>query len=199
MFTIRTRLAIAAAASLALGGCVTFPTGPSVMALPGDQMSFDQFRADDYACRGYASQSIGGQEAQQAAIDSGVTSAVVGTAIGAIAGAAIGGNSRGAGVGAGTGLLFGSAAGAGAADTSGRSLQHRYDAGYIQCMYAKGHKVPVAGRFSSAPQRSAPPPPRGTYAPPPPPGSGYAPPPAPGTYAPPPPAGAYAPPPAPVR
>jgi hypothetical protein len=89
--------------------------------------------------------------------------------------------------------LFGSAAGAGAADTSGRSLQHRYDTGYIQCMYAKGHKVPVAGRFSSAPQRSTPPPPRGTYAPPPPPGGSYAPPPAPGTYAPPPPAGAYAP------
>jgi hypothetical protein len=200
MFTIRTRLAIAAAASLALGGCVTFPSGPSVMALPGNQMSFDQFRADDYACRDYASQSIGGRDAQQAAIDSGVTSAVVGTAIGAIAGAAIGGNSHGAGVGAGTGLLFGSAAGAGAADASGRSLQYRYDAGYIQCMYSKGHRVPIAGRFSSAPQRSAPPPPpRGTYAPPPPPGGGYAPPPAPGTYAPPPPAGAYAPPPPPER
>ncbi|MPZ46622.1 MAG: hypothetical protein GEV05_25205 [Betaproteobacteria bacterium] len=195
MTTIRFRLAIAGAL-LVLGGCVTFPGGPSVMALPGSQMSFDQFRADDYTCRSYASQSIGGQDAQQAAVNSGVSSAVVGTAIGAVAGAAIGG-SRGAGVGAGTGLLFGSAAGAGAADTSGRSLQHRYDTGYIQCMYAKGHKVPVAGQFTSSPRRAAsPPPPPGTYAPPP--GGSYAPPPAPGTYAPPP-AGAHAPPPAPER
>src|SRR5690606_23863099 len=154
---------------LALGACATFPTGPSVMALPGSQMSFDQFRADDYACRAYADQSIGGQSTQQAAVDSGVRSAVVGSAVGAVAGAAIGG-SRGAGVGAGTGLLFGSAAGSGAADTSGRTLQQRYDVGYIQCMYAKGHKVPVSGQFTSAPPRptTPPPPAPGTHAPPPP-------------------------------
>ena len=186
MNTWTSRLA-AIAATLALGACVTFPSGPSVMALPGSEMSFDQFRADDHSCRAYASQSIGGQEAQQAAMNSGVGSAVVGTAVGAIAGAAIGG-SQGAGVGAGTGLLIGSATGAGAADVSGRSLQHRYDSGYIQCMYAKGHKVPVAGQFTSAPRRtSPPPPPAGSYTPPPPPGGSYAPPPAPGTYAPPPP------------
>jgi hypothetical protein len=185
MNTTASRAAIVLAL-LALGGCVTFPSGPSVMALPGSQMSFDQFRADDYACRSYASQSIGGQDAQQAAIQSGVTSAVVGSAIGAVAGAAIDGSS-GAGVGAGTGLLFGSLAGAGAGDVSGRSLQRRYDAGYIQCMYAKGHRVPVAGQFTSAPRATTPPPPApGTHAPPPP-GGSYAPPPAPGTYAPPPP------------
>jgi hypothetical protein len=198
MKIIQSRLAIAGSLLL-LAGCVTFPSGPSVMALPGSQMSFDQFRADDYACRSYASQSIGGQDAQQAAVHSGVSSAVVGSAVGAIAGAAIDG-SHGAGVGAGAGLLFGSLAGAGASDTSGRALQHRYDAGYIQCMYAKGHKVPVSGQFTSAPaprRSTTPPPPPGTYAPPPPaqsssapPSSGgsYAPPPAPGTYAPPPPA-----------
>lgn len=185
MNTTSSRLT-AIAAALALGGCVTFPSGPSVMALPGSGMSFDQFRGDDYACRAYASQSIGGQDAQQAAVGSGVTSAAVGTAVGALAGAAIDG-SHGAGVGAGVGLLAGSAAGAGAADTSGRTLQHRYDTSYIQCMYAKGHKVPVAGQFTSAPRRSTtpPPPPPGSI--PPPPGGSYAPPPAPGTYAPPPP------------
>ncbi len=192
----RTRIAIVLAAAVALGGCATFPTGPSVMALPGSQMDFDQFRADDYACRSYAHQSVGGQDAQQAAANSGVNSAVVGTAIGAIAGAAIGGRS-GAGVGAGTGLLIGSASGAGAADSSGRMLQHRYDVGYTQCMYAKGHRVPVAGRFTqSPPPRSTPlPPAPGTHAAPPPSGGAYSPPPAPGTYAPPPPPGTYAPPP----
>ena len=198
------RLAVVSLAVVALAGCVTYPAGPSLMALPGSRMSFDQFRGDDYACRSYASQSIGGTDAQQAAVDSQVGSAVLGTAIGAAAGAAIDGSS-GAGVGAGMGLLFGTLAGSQAASASGYSLQHRYDIAYTQCMYAKGHRVPVAGRFTSAPARAATPPPPspGTHAPPPPgsyasppPGTSYAPPPAPGTYAPPPPpSGAYNPPP----
>ena len=164
-------------ATVFVAGCATFPSGPSVMALPGTRMNFDQFRFDDHECRNYAAQSIGGTNAQQAAVDSNVKSAAIATAIGAVAGAAIGGNSRGAAVGAGTGLLFGSAAGAGAGDASGRTMQQRYDVAYTQCMYAKGHKVPVSGRFTSAP--AAP-----TYAPPPPPPSGSAPPPPPGTYPP---------------
>ena len=180
---------------LALAGCVTYPTGPSIMALPGSRMSFDQFRADDNDCRLYASQSVGGQEAQQAAQQSGVTSAALGTAVGAIAGAAIGGDSRGAAVGAGTGLLFGTLAGTGAGDTSGWMLQHRYDSSYVQCMYAKGHKVPVSSRYESAPRSTSDRPRTGTSSPPPP--RTYAPPPAPGTYAPPPAPGSYAPPPAP--
>lgn len=169
------------AAALAAAGCATFPTGPSVMALPGQRMNFDQFRLDDQDCRNYAAQSIGGANAQQAATDSAVKSAAVATAIGAVAGAAIGGNSRGAAVGAGTGLLFGTATGAGAGDASGRTMQQRYDIGYTQCMYAKGHKVPVSGRFTSAPAGPvssqpayAPPPAPGSYPPPPPP-NGYPP------------------------
>lgn len=43
---------------------------------------------------------------------------------------------------------------------SSRALQRRYDAAYIQCMYAKGHKVPVPGDFTSAPPGSPPPPAR---------------------------------------
>jgi hypothetical protein len=51
-------------------------------------------------------------------------------------------------------------------------LQQRYDFGYQQCMYAKGHRVPVAGRFAD-PHASSyisppPPPPPGTPPPPPP-------------------------------
>src|SRR5258705_8281448 len=93
--------------------------------------------------------------------EGGAKGAVVGTAIGAAAGAALGGRS-GAAAGAGGGLLFGSAAGAGAGETSAYGLQRRYDYAYIQCMYAKGHKVPVSGHLTSAP--AAP-----SYAPPPPP------------------------------
>lgn len=167
-------------AALVAAGCATFPSGPSVMALPGQRMSFDQFRADDFECRNYAAQSVGGPSAQEAAVDSNVKSAAIATAVGAIAGAAIGGNSQGAAAGAGMGLLFGTAAGAGAGDASGRTIQHRYDIGYTQCMYAKGHKVPVSGRFTSAPAAA---PAQPAYAPPPPPGS-HAPPPA--SYPPPP-------------
>ena len=178
-------LQLAALASLTLvAACTTMPTGPSAMALPGTGKTFDQFRADDADCRAYAQSQVGGGTAQDAVVDSGVKSAVVGTAVGALAGAAIGGH-QGAGVGAGTGLIVGSMAGTGASQSSGYSAQHRYDNAYIQCMYAKGEKVPVSGQFSSRPSQPqyAPPPPPPGYAPPPP--SGYAPPPPPG-YAPPP-------------
>lgn len=149
-------------AALFLGACVSVPSGPSRMSLPGTGKSFDQFRLDDHDCRQFASAQAGGGTPDAAAADSGVKSAAVGTAVGAVAGAAIGG-SRGAGVGAGVGLLGGALAGTGAANASSYSLQQRYDIGYTQCMYAKGHKVPVSGQFTSAndgPRRySTPPPP----------------------------------------
>lgn len=37
--------------------------------------------------------------------------------------------------------------------------QRRYDYAYVQCMYVKGHKVPVPGQFTSAPAGGPPPPP----------------------------------------
>lgn len=159
-------------ASLLLVGCATVPSGPSGMALPGTGKSFEQFRADDYECRQYAS-GQSGVTPNQAAEDSAIKSAAVGTAVGAAAGAALGG-SRGAAVGAGTGLLVGSLAGTGAANASAYGTQQRYDAGYMQCMYAKGHRIPLSGQFSSqSPRRAAysapPPPPPGYYGPPPPP------------------------------
>jgi hypothetical protein len=154
-----------------LGACVTLPSGPGVMTLPGTGKSFGQFRADDSDCRQFASAQVGGATPNQAATDSGVRSAAIGTLVGAAAGAVIGGSS-GAGVGAGTGLVFGALAGTGYAEGSAYELQRRYDYAYIQCMYASGHKVPVSGNLmssnSSAPY-TPPPPPPGT--PPPPPGT----------------------------
>ena len=167
---------------LAAGGCVSLPSGPSMMALPGSGKSFEQFRADDFECRQFASGQIGGTMPSQAAANSGVTSAAIGTAVGAVAGAAFDGG-RGAATGAGAGLLVGALAGSATGSESAYIAQQRYDYGYIQCMYAKGHKVPVSGRFMSsapaAPAASAPPPPPGSYAPPPPPPGSYAPPPPP--------------------
>ncbi|MDP2028056.1 MAG: glycine zipper family protein [Thiobacillus sp.] len=165
------------ALTLLVAACTTMPTGPTVMVLPGTGKSFDQFRADDMVCRSYAFESVGGVTASQAATQSGVSSAVVGTVIGAAAGAAIGGH-EGAGVGAGTGLLVGGLAGTGTAQASGYNLQYRYDHGYVQCMYAKGHQVPVSGsiyrqsrpaRYSLPPHAPGiPSPPAGTPPPPPP-------------------------------
>lgn len=169
---IRRTHAIPLLAALLTAGCVTLPSGPSVLVLPGSGRNFSEFRADDMACRGYAHDYIGGRSAGQAASDAGVASAVLGTAIGAAVGAALDGE-RGAGVGAGAGLLIGSAAGSESARVSGYESQRRYDHAYVQCMYASGHRVPVSGRYSterSSRYRSTPPPPPPGSPPPPPPG-----------------------------
>jgi hypothetical protein len=158
---------------LVVTGCASLPNGPSVMVLPGTGMSFDQFRNDDVICQQYASFQVGGTTANQAGISSGLTSAAAGTALGAAAGAAIGGGS-GAAIGAGSGLVAGSLVGINAASSSMYETQQRYDIAYIQCMYAKGHQVPVFGQFSDiTPQRPVPstipipPPPSGSPPPPP--------------------------------
>ncbi|MCA3107396.1 MAG: hypothetical protein IOD09_15185 [Rhodocyclaceae bacterium] len=165
----RLHTGVLATALLALGGCVSIPTGPSVATFPGTGRSFDQFRADEADCRRYASDSIGGSDPSRAQANSAVTSAAVGTAVGALAGAALGG-SQGAAAGAGVGLLFGGVAGVDAANTSGYGIQQRYDNAFVQCMYAKGNKVPSTGLArSSAPVAPARPPAPAVYAPPPPP------------------------------
>ena len=147
---------------LLIGACTTMPEGPSVLVLPGTGKSFDQFRADDFECRQFASGQVGGTTAAQASSDSGVRSAALGTVMGAAAGAVIGGG-KGAAVGAGTGLLVGALAGTGAAEASAQGVQQRYNFGYMQCMYAKGHRIPVSGRFTytnpPAPAAYTPPPP----------------------------------------
>ena len=163
------------AALLLLGACATIPTGPSVMVMPGTGKSFEQFRADDADCRQFALNQIGGASANDAAVASGVTSAAIGAGVGALAGAAMGGHQN-AGAGAAMGLIAGSAIGAGSGQASGYASQRRYDNAYIQCMYAKGERVPVSGRMGQMPQAPAssynPAPPPPGYAPPPPPGVG---------------------------
>jgi Glycine-zipper domain len=154
MHRATTSIALLIAAS-ALGACaVAPPTGPSVMALPAQGKSFEQFQQDDATCQQYASARIGNGSPQQAANESGVGSAVVGTAVGAAAGALIGaaaGNpAAGAAIGGGSGLLLGSAAGVSNAYASGAALQHRYDMAYVQCMSAKGESVPMAQNEAAA-------------------------------------------------
>lgn len=156
---------LAAVSALLLAACATPPpSGPSILVLPGSSKNFDQFRADDQDCRVYAFEQIGGKAAEQASKDSAVKSTVVGTAIGTAAGALLGGG-EGAAIGAGIGLAGGSIVGADASRATTGSQQQRYDNAFTQCMYSKGHRVPVAGRYSDAPRtnqqaaRQPPPPP----------------------------------------
>jgi hypothetical protein len=95
---------LAPVVALFLGACASAPTGPTVMVLPGAGKSFEQFQADDAACRQWA--------AQQASTT-----------------------------------------------TTDTSAQHRYDIGYTQCMYGKGHQIPA---MASPAPRPAPPPPMTT-------------------------------------
>ena len=176
-------LSIAAAATLS--GCVRIPPGPNVMVMPGAGKSFENFEHDDVACRDWAAYRTT-PGAQRAANDAAVTSAAVGTVLGAATGAAIGAAygdpATGAAIGAGIGLLGGTAAGANDAEYARWSTQQRYDAAYMQCMYAKGNQVPVPRSSRPAAAYTTPPPPpppraRRPDVPPPPPGRPPLPPP----------------------
>ena len=170
-----------------LSACVSMPSGPSVMVLPGSGKNFDQFRGDDLNCRQYASEQVRGVSPNQASVSSGVGTAAVGTALGAATGAAIGGGT-GAAIGAGSGLAVGGLMGSSSGLSSAEINQQRYDMGYVQCMYARGHRVPIAGQImdnSAAGARGG----QGMSPPPPPPGgdAGRSPPPPPSGNPPPPP------------
>ena len=170
-----TRIVLPLAAAL-LAGCATAPHGPRVAVMPGQGKPFDQFQAEDAACRRYAEQSVsGGDERVQ---EQGAQTAIISTLLGAIIGAAVGGQD-GAAVGAGFGLLTGSVAGSSQAAHGSYDLQRRYDIAYQQCMYSRGNQVAGYGHvappepranFYQAPAAQTPPPPPPGSPPPPPPG-----------------------------
>jgi hypothetical protein len=150
-----------AGGALALSACATIPEGPSYAAMPGSRKSFDQFQVDDGACRQYSLQAIGGATPAQQANSAAAGSAVVGTAIGAAIGGLLGGHD-GAAVGAGMGLFTGAAVGAGNSQAAGFSSQQRYDNAYYQCMYSRGHKVPMPASVARSMRQAS-----ATYPPPP--------------------------------
>ncbi|HVP29578.1 MAG TPA: glycine zipper family protein [Myxococcota bacterium] len=185
------RIVVAIGAASLCAACASVPTGPSVMVLPGSRKNFDEFAADDAVCRDWAARQSG-TTTSRASTESGVTSAAIGTGVGAAAGAAIGAATgaagAGAAIGAGSGLLLGSAVGVDQANASGGAVQQRYDGAYVQCMYAKGNQIPVAGGVTPSESYAPEPPPpprakrgtaRGTarHIPPPPPGPPPPPPP----------------------
>jgi hypothetical protein len=177
-----------------LGACATVPAGPSVMVLPGSGKPFEVFQVDDDVCRQWAFRQSGAQP-NDVGVRNTFSGATIGTllggALGAAIGAAAGNPAMGAAVGAGSGLVLGTAGGASAGYQAGMSVQQRYDAGYQQCMYAKGNQVPTFAQ--SAPRPAGyngpppPPPPPPAAAPPAPPAVAPAPPPPPSGPPPPPP------------
>jgi hypothetical protein len=157
---------------LAVGGCATLPTGPSVKVLPAPGKSFEQFQVEDAICRQWAGQQIGmtAQETvNQNTAAGAVVGTVVGTGIGAALGAASGNAGAGAIIGAGSGLLVGTATGSNAGQYYGYEAQRRYDIAYEQCMYAKGNQIPGVVTHPVRKTRTAPrpPPPPDMYSVPP--------------------------------
>lgn len=159
-------------------GCVSVPTAPSVAVMPGSGRSFEEFQADDATCRQWAQNQSGSpsQTAGENTTIGAVLGTLIGGALGAAFGAAAGNPAMGAAVGAGVGLAGGTASGYNAGAYAASTVQQRYDVAYQQCMYAKGHQVPMARGTtqrqvtSSRAVPTPPPPPPGS---PPPPPAGY--------------------------
>ena len=165
---------------LAVSGCATVPTGPTVMVMPAPGKSFEQFQLDDAVCRQWSAQQTG-LSPQQVANQDTLTGAAVGTLLGAGLGEAFGAASGNAGVGAaigaGSGLMLGTAEGANAGQMSGREAQYRYNIAYQQCMYAKGNQLPGTTVTRTRRIQTIPPPPPPDYSGPGgPPSQGYDPP-----------------------
>jgi len=128
---------VAVAAVLALEGCVTTPSGPTIPVMPGRDKSFSQFQDDQYYCERYAHDRVAGHV--DAANDEIARNTVIGTALGAALGAAIGGDTRGAVAGGAAGAAVG-------ATTAGPghkqySAQRQYNIAYAQCMKYRGNRI----------------------------------------------------------
>lgn len=161
------------AACVLLGACATMPSGPSVTVLPGSGKTPEAFQQDSIDCQNFAQASSGGKSATDVANENAVANTALGSGLGAAAGAIIGSASGdagpGAAIGAGIGLLMGAAAASNTAPASYYTVQRRYDSAYLQCMYARGNRVPVrttAYGYNSPPVYSYPAQPPQYYPPP---------------------------------
>ena len=87
MTTPLAKCSAALAATLTLSACVSAPSGPSVLVLPGSRADFEAFQNDDDTCREFAERRSGGRGDAEDAV---VRDVAIATAVGAAAGAAIG-------------------------------------------------------------------------------------------------------------
>ncbi len=174
MKSLRRLLCVAIA--VAVSGCATMPTGPSVMVLPAAGKPFAKFQAEDASCRQWAEQSVGiapSEIRNQNTAGGAAVGALGGAGVGALLGAAGGHAGAGAAIGAGTGLLLGTAVGSDTGRVSGEEAQRRYDIAYSQCMVSHGNRVGSERGYYNRRRvivvPAEPPPPPVYYVPPPPP------------------------------
>ena len=149
-------------AGVALSGCATMPTGPSVLVLPAQGKPFDVFKSEDFDCRNWAAQQTGQQPADtvnQNLAGGAAIGTLLGAGLGAAIGAASGNAGSGAAIGAASGLIGGTAVASGPAYGAGWEVQRRYDNAYLQCMYAKGNLIPGVALAAPSNNRVPPPPP----------------------------------------
>ena len=152
---------------IALAGCATGPTGPTVSVIPAPGKPFEVFQAEDAGCRQWAEQQINGMNPAQTANQKDCRRCS-------------NRHGRGRGPRRARRVCLGTRRSrsshrrsdgprrwCGCGQQCGRSLrialQRRYNTAYTQCMYSKGNQVPGAYRPVSA----TPPPPVVQEGPPP--------------------------------
>jgi len=131
-------IAAAVTATLIASACGTIPAngGPSVAVLPGGGKSMPEFNIDDIACRATAKVKASDNSPLPVGMGLGEPEIV----------ASVRGRLSLRDSNELTGSVFGNAA---AADAGAVTPQVRYDTAYLQCMYSKGHKIPIRGAMSS--------------------------------------------------
>jgi hypothetical protein len=132
----------------ALVGCTGVAPGPVALVMPAQGRSLAHFQVDDEFCRAFALDRLGGVSPEAAAITNLASSVIGAMGLFGLAGAVIDG-SRGARIGAAVGAVTGGI-GAGVAGLDARSpVQTRFDNAYVQCMFTRGHRVPISASLAT--------------------------------------------------
>lgn len=135
-------VASAIAATLIASACGSIPDmpangGPTVGVLPGGGKSMPEFNQDDIACRDTAKLRAKDNTPLPVAMGLGKPE-IVASARSRVTVRQSGEST--------TGSVFGNAS---APDPGNVTAQQRYDTAYVQCMFSKGHKIPVGEAMSS--------------------------------------------------
>jgi hypothetical protein len=127
-------------AGLLAVACSSIPVGsaPTVEVLPGGGKDMVAFNQDDIACRSTARDRASENSPLPTAMGLGNRPEVIASSRGRIS---IRESSEST-----TGSVFG---GSPAADAGPLTTQQRFDTAYVQCMYSRGHKIPMKEQLSS--------------------------------------------------
>jgi hypothetical protein len=119
--------------------CAALPggTAPTVEVLPGGGKSMVAFNDDDIACR---------STARTRANENTPLPTAMGLGKGEVVASSRGRITLRDNADSTTGSVYG---GSPAADAGTPTSQQRFDTAYVQCMYSKGHKIPMKEQMSS--------------------------------------------------